>query len=137
MTALIDTGFMLAVLSVNDSRHKACSKVARHEQNALLPSVVLPELAYLAIRDLGHLAFVKFMRQLLKHSGQLIQATEIDFLRAADIMEKYADSKIDFVDCVIVAMAERLNISRILTVDQRDFRILRPNHISAFEILPS
>ncbi len=47
-------------------------------------------------------------------------------------MEKYADSKIDFVDCAIMAMAERLNISRILTVDQRDFRLLRPLHVDAF-----
>lgn len=34
------------------------------------------------------------------------------------------------------SMAERLNISRILTVDQRDFRMVRPRHIPAFEILP-
>ena len=49
---------------------------------------------------------------------------------------KYTDSRIDFVDCVITAMAERLNISRILTVDQRHFRLLRPSHIPAFDILP-
>ena len=37
---------------------------------------------------------------------------------------------------MVAAMAERLDISRILTVDQRHFRILRPKHVPAFEILP-
>jgi hypothetical protein len=33
-------------------------------------------------------------------------------------------------------MSERLNISRILTVDQRHFRLIRPRHVAAFDILP-
>jgi hypothetical protein len=56
--------------------------------------------------------------------------------RTAEVLEKYADSKIDFVDCMIMAMAERLNIKRIMTVDQRHFQILRPQHCPAFEIVP-
>ncbi len=36
-------------------------------------------------------------------------------------------NKIDFVDCSIVAMAERLNITRIMTVDQCDFGLFRPS----------
>lgn len=33
-------------------------------------------------------------------------------------------------------MAERLNIERILTLDRRDFSIIKPKHCAAFEILP-
>lgn len=44
--------------------------------------------------------------------------------------------KVDFVDCAIVAMAERLNIKRIMTVDQRHFSMFRPKHCPAFEIIP-
>jgi hypothetical protein len=106
------------------------------EPDPLLPTPVLPELAYMVIRILGYKEYVSFLRFAIAGNPPLVFATSDDFSRTADIMEKYADSKIDFVDCMIVAMAERLNISRILTVDQRDFRILRPNHIPAFEILP-
>lgn len=136
MTALIDTGFMLAVLAHNDSHHAACRAVIANERNALLPSVVLPELAYLVIRDLGYPVLVLFLRQLLNNPEQLIETTPADLRRAADLLEKYRDAHLDFVDCVIVAIAERLKISRILTVDRRDFSILRPAHIEAFEILP-
>jgi len=137
MTALIDTGFMLAVLSRNDPHHAACRAVLETEPNPLVSSAVLPELAYMIIRDLGYEPFVQFMRSLLNHPDKLISMTRADFARTTDVMEKYADSKIDFVDCAIVDMAERLNISRILTVDQRDFRILRPKHVPAFDLLPS
>jgi hypothetical protein len=136
MTALIDTGFMLAVLSSSDLHHYDCRAVLNREPNPILPSIILPELAYLTIRGLGHPTFIKFMRGVLDNPRQLVTATDTDLSRATDLMEKYLDARIDLVDCVIVAMAERLNISRILTVDQRDFRILRPNHIPAFEILP-
>ena len=136
MTALIDTGFMLAVLSRNDVHHAACRAVLASESDARVPSAVLPELAYMTLRDVDRTVFIQFMRTLSRNPSKLALMIDTDFERATDIMEQYADSKIDFVDCAIVAVAERLNISRILTVDQRDFRILRPKHISAFEILP-
>jgi len=136
MTALIDTGFMLAVLSHNDPYHAACRAVLASEPDARIPSAVLPELAYMTLRDVNRGVFVQFMRTLSYNPSKLVLMVDTDFKRATDIMEKYADSKIDFVDCAIMAVAERLNISRILTVDQRDFRILRPKHVSAFEILP-
>jgi predicted nucleic acid-binding protein len=44
--------------------------------------------------------------------------------------------KLDFVDTLIVAIAERLNILRVLTLDRRDFHLIRPKHCGAFEILP-
>jgi len=42
----------------------------------------------------------------------------------------------DFVDAVIVAISERLRITRVLTLDRRDFSIMRPIHCDYFEILP-
>jgi predicted nucleic acid-binding protein len=35
-----------------------------------------------------------------------------------------------------MAVAERYEITRILTLDRRDFEIVRPAHIAHFEILP-
>jgi len=59
-----------------------------------------------------------------------------DYSRSAEIIRQYSDAKLDFVDTLIVAMAERLNITRVLTLDRRDFQLIRPKHCSAFEILP-
>jgi predicted nucleic acid-binding protein len=136
MSALLDTGFVLALFSPNDAAHERCLRVMANEPDPLLPTPVLPELAYMAIRNVGYAPFLSFFRFAIDGKPRLVFPTTEDFSRAADIMDQYSDSKIDFVDCVIVAMAERLNISRILTVDQRDFRMIRPSHIPAFEILP-
>jgi predicted nucleic acid-binding protein len=35
-----------------------------------------------------------------------------------------------------MAVAERLNIGRVLTLDRRDFQIMRPRHRDFFELLP-
>jgi len=106
------------------------------EPDVLLPDVVLPELAYLLIRDAGYTPVIQLLNALVAGAMPLVRFTAADLSRAATIMEKYADSRIDFVDCVIVALAERLNITRILTVDRRHFTLFRPRHCPAFELFP-
>ena len=49
---------------------------------------------------------------------------------------QYIDSKVDFVDAMVMAIAERLNIQTVLTLDQRDFRMFRPKHCKSFTIQP-
>ena len=134
--SLFDTGFLLAILNVEDDLHKSCVAAYEKENRAVLPEVVIPELAYLVIRDLGYQALVKFLRSVTKGDFTLVSTELTDLERAAEVLEKYADSRVDFVDCVIVAIAERLNIKRILTVDRRHFNLFRPRHCAAFEIVP-
>lgn len=136
MTALLDTGFLLAVLDADDELHEACVDALLKESGPLLPDVVLPELAYMVLSHLGYPVLIRFIRSLVRGEIALEKAKLADLDRAAEILEKYADSRVDFVDCVIVAMAERLQMQRILTVDQRHFRLFQPNHCSHFEILP-
>ena len=51
-------------------------------------------------------------------------------------MAKYADARFDFVDCCIMALVERLDITQICTFDRRDFGIFRPAHCEYLELLP-
>lgn len=136
MTALLDTGFLLAVIDADDSLHAVCTAALEAERAPILPDVVLPELAYLILRELGYPALITLLRSVA--TGELVQvkSTPQDLERAAEVLEKYADSRVDFVDCAIVAMAERLNLTKILTVDRRHFTIFRPSHCDYFEIAP-
>ena len=136
MNSLIDTGFLLAVLDKKDQLHSDCVKALESEFSSLLPEVVLPELAYLVIGNLGYKVWISFLRSISDGELPIISATLQDLNRSAEILEKYQDSKIDFVDSIIMAIAERLEITRILTVDRRDFGLFRPNHCDAFEIAP-
>src|SRR5258708_37119660 len=98
METLLDTGFLLAVIDADDNLHSACAAALASETNPILPDVVLPELAYLILRELGYPALTSFLRAIA--AGELAQAqsTSEDLFRAANLLEKYADNKVDFVD---------------------------------------
>jgi predicted nucleic acid-binding protein len=59
-----------------------------------------------------------------------------DLRRALELLRSYEEARIGFVDATVVAVAERLKISRILTTDRRDFSIVRPRHCKTFELPP-
>lgn len=136
MTGSTDTGFLLAAIDKKDPLHKSCLAALESEIAPYLPEIVLPELAYMILRGLGYKVLIDFTRSIIRGELPLVKTEIEDLERAAEILEKYADSRIDFVDCVIVAIAERLNIRRILTVDRWHFNLFRPRHCDHFEIIP-
>ena len=135
--SIFDTGFLLAVFNAEDSFHEQCKTAYNKEADyALLPDVVLPELAYLIKRELNLKALITFLRLIAEGQYGLTRTTENDLNRAAEILEKYNDNNIDLVDAVIVAMPERLEITKILTVDRRHFSVFKPVHCENFTLLP-
>lgn len=131
-----DTGFVVALLNRSDANHAAVSAVYSQHQQIFLPQTVLAEVAYLVGRNAGSAAVAAFLRGLPASRFRLMPLTNEDLMRVAEILDDYADSRIDFVDATVMAMAERYGIVKILTLDQRDFRLFRPRHCANFDILP-
>jgi predicted nucleic acid-binding protein len=137
MTVILDTSFLFSLADKSDRNHDRVLAVAQTiSEPLLLPSVVLPEVCYLIASRLGHEAMRQFLSNLTASSTQLESITPTDLERVHQILEQYADSQLDFVDAVIVAIAERAGITRVLTLDRRDFSLVRPKHCDYFEILP-
>lgn len=134
--AIADTGFVVAVAVETEKWHQPCLKLFRQYERIYIPQSALAEIAFMLTRTGGRQATLYFLRQLSQSPYIPIPLIAEDFQRTADILDQYADSRVDFVDASIAAVAERLNITCILTIDQRDFQILRPAHIDHFEILP-
>lgn len=135
--SIFDTGFLFAYLDDKDRYYSECNALMPLVlPGALLPDVVLPELAYLILRELDVKTLSKFLRSVANGDFELVHTNRSDLERAAQILEKYNDNNIDLVDAVIVAMSERLKITRILTIDRRHFSIFKPEHCEAFELLP-
>jgi predicted nucleic acid-binding protein len=67
----------------------------------------------------------------------LCALTEQDTDRIAEILEEYQDSRIDFVDASVMAIAERYQTQTVFTIDQRDFRIFRPRHVDHLLLFPT
>ncbi len=66
MTALLDTGFLLAVLDADDDFHQVCTTALLNEAAPLLPDVILPELAFMVLRELGYPVLVSFLQSVIK-----------------------------------------------------------------------
>ena len=137
MTAIVDTSFLVALSDRTELSHPRIMRLIDEvEENLILPTPVLPEAFYLISSRLGHYYGRRLVKDLLDSTMQLESPSRDDLRRAHQILEKYADSRLDFVDASIVALAERLNVTRIFTLDRRDFGIIRPKHCPSFEILP-
>ncbi|MFN9359020.1 MAG: type II toxin-antitoxin system VapC family toxin [Pseudanabaena sp.] len=137
MTVVLDTSFLFALTDLTDLNHDCVLAVVQSiNEPLLLPSFVLPEVCYLIASRLGHQAMRKFIANLVVSGVQIESMMATDLERVGQILEQYADSQLDFVDAVIVAISERLRITRVLTLVRRDFSIMRPIHCDYFEILP-
>jgi uncharacterized protein len=102
----------------------------------LVPSFVVGEVSYM----LGKIGGAKVETGFLRSPGSgvfhMVDLTGDDLARIADLVERYSDLPLGAADASVVAVAERLRISEVLTLDVRDFSVIRPAHISAFTLLP-
>lgn len=139
MTIIADTSYLFAVHYPKDINHQLASKFAldRASTMILVPDVVLPELAYLTVRDLGYAGLQAVLESLRLSDIELLPLQMIDLERVCEIVETYSTAQFDIVDCCIMAIAERLGVTRIATFDRRDFSIFRPQHCDFFELLPA
>jgi uncharacterized protein len=87
-----------------------------------------------AIREMAEAAFLD---SLARGELQLEATTTGDLARMAELVRTYADFPLGAADDSVIAIAERLDLTRVATIDHRHFRAVRPRHCAAFELLPS
>src|SRR5687767_2511363 len=134
---LVDASYLVALGYPRDKNHAAAKEVAAQPgAELLIPDVVLVEALYNLQRLGGTYAAVRFSNLLIEQSPRLVPLTVPDFARAIEVMQMYSDAELDFVDCCLTALAERLSVTEICTFDRRDFSIIRPKHADYFELLP-
>ena len=63
--------------------------------------------------------------------------TTEDYERVRELLQTYADLKVGFVDCAVLAVTERLGEPKLATLDHRHFGVMRPRHVEALQLLPS
>ena len=137
MTVVADTGPLYALVDRTDAWHKRVVEWWRKNREPLvIPVCVLPEVCYLLNTRISSQAEAAFVRSLAKGELVVEPLESEDIVRAEALLEKYADLDLGFVDATVIATAERLDASEVLTSDRRHFSSIRPLHVGALRLSP-
>lgn len=134
---LIDASPLVALINAKDQAHM--------QYMAVLPELPAPLITTWP-------AFTEAMYLLFRYGGYPAQKVLWSYVeqgiltfhnlgpkeqkRMAELMQQYQDRPMDLADASLVAVAELLEITRIFTLDRRDFYIYRLNNSEAFEMVP-
>ncbi|EST38146.1 hypothetical protein N566_09165 [Streptomycetaceae bacterium MP113-05] len=157
MILIADTGAMLGAL---DRAHPDQHRIQRTIAEAglvVVPPTVLTELDHMIrravkarsggrrpgeVRRLGAEESRRTLDWVLRQVSltRMVIPTidEAVFRTATGVMARYADLALDLTDATCVALAEEYRTECLLTVDARDFRVVRPltGH-GSFRLLPA
>ncbi len=137
MALILDTGVVYAVLDRSDPDHEPCRRLVEEATEPLvIPSPVLPEVDYFASQQLGPKAMTALIRDIRSGAFTVEDVQAPDYERVVEILDRYADASVGFVDAAVLAVVERLDERKLASLDRRHFSLLRPRHVRALRLLP-
>jgi hypothetical protein len=135
-----DTGPLVAAALSNDADHHAAvelfSGMHLAGRRMVVPGPVVAEVGYLLAREASAHVEASFLRSLADGDFEPIDLVHADYARMARLVEQYADLPLGTTDAAVVAVAERLGVVEVATLDRRHFSVVRPAHTAAFTLLP-
>ena len=137
MALILDTGPLYASLDRRDRDHRRCRELIESTEEALVvPSPVLPEVDYLVSERMGPGPMLALLRDVEAGAYVVENLATADYPRVRELMDRYADQDLGFVDAAVVTVVERMNEHKVATLDHRHFSVVRPRHIKALQLLP-
>lgn len=130
MTAIIvDTSAVLASLDEAYAEHKAIAELMATADGPLVVSpMVAAESDYMLYTRLGAAAARQFAADVAAEAYELPEWTAADHAAALEVINGTSDDSnyIGITDAANVVLADSYRTTRLLTLDQRRFRRLRP-----------
>lgn len=137
MALILDTGPLYASLDRSDADHAACRALIETASEPLvIPSPVLVEVDYWIGQRLQPGALVALLADISDGAYVVEDLTVADYRRVGELADRYADSDIGFVDAAVMAIVERLDEPKLVTLDRRHFGVIRPRHRASIDLLP-
>jgi len=135
MTLLLDTGPVVAAIDRSDKHHARCAALLESAEGSLLvPTTVIVEVCWL-LEDRPDIESA-FLTSVATGEFEHVTITAADLARMAELVHTYADLPLGAVDASVIAVAERLKLTDVATLDLRHFTVVRPKHAAALNLLP-
>ena len=132
---LIDTGILVAAADSSDPNNEAAVGILANNAEKLVTDAILSEAHHLMSARSGGKVAAAFLES-VDHDLFVECSTRADRDRAKGLCRKYLDARLDYTDALTIAIAERLNERVVATLNPRHFRLVRPRHVTAIEIVP-
>lgn len=121
-----DTGAVVALVDADDEHHPTLRSLYEESPDAwILPWAILPEVDYLLGAHVGGSVQEAFLADLADGSYAVEWGKNVDLRRAHELHARHRALALGLVDCVVIAVAERLSAQAIATLDVRDFSAVR------------
>jgi predicted nucleic acid-binding protein len=138
MAIIADSGGIYCLYDRDDSLHGAAkASIEQERQRIYIPEACLGEIEYLLRSRLGNRALIAFVSDLRQGAFRIEPASSEDLAFCQTVLEKYSDMDLGLCDAMVLAVARRRETNTILTVDERDFRIMRTSKGKPFCLLPA
>ena len=120
---LVDTGPMVALFNANDNYYLQAIEFIKNNKSELYTTMpCVTETVY--VLDFNINAQSDFLNWIAKGGIQIVELYNENILRCSELMKKYSDLPMDFADTCLVFLGEKMNISKVATID-RDFDIYK------------
>ena len=122
---LLDTGPLVAYLDARDPSHSAvASCLDEYSGQLLTTSAVIAEAMHFVSGSRGG---ARLLAEFVEASGTAVYdlCAPPELGEAAALMDKYADTPMDFADATLVLLAEGLGVHGVVTLDRRGFSTYR------------
>jgi uncharacterized protein len=114
----------------------SCSPACTSRRPLLVPATVVAEVGYLLGREAGAKVESLFLDSLAAGDFASVDLTAADCARMSELVRRYGDLPLGTTDASVVAVAERIGVNEIATLDRRHFTVVRPRLVNALALLP-
>lgn len=137
MKLLVDAGPLVAQAERHQPWREDAQRILVSEREGLILSpLTAAEVDYFLQRLRGPGGNARFLADLAAGRFEIPCLEPEDFRVIASLNERYRDLSPGLADLSIVALAARYGTTRVLTLDQRHFRAMRPLQGGVFTVLP-
>lgn len=143
MILIADTSALLAAFRSDDPDHDQCADFYSSRSGFAYSPLVVAELDHLLQQRIGYHAalgaFEAICDRVEAGLDEFAQLSQDSYLTARRIRNQCRDMPIDLPDIFAIVLAKQYNTDQIFTLDEGDFRRLRPvgTAFDHFRLLPA
>jgi predicted nucleic acid-binding protein len=135
---VLDTSGLLAALDADQRHHERARQALDADPGPfLLSPFVLAELDYLLLERVGIQAEQALLDEVAAGVYDLVPFGVEEVAEAADLIGRHGELRIGLADASVAVIAAAAKTTRLLSLDERHFRPMRPLWGDAFTLLPA